>query len=299
MPSNDRIAVPKAFFPSFEVLSPAVQTAPFVFSSPHSGRYYPAEFLAQSRLDPKTLRKSEDCFVDRLFHNVAQLGAPLLCAKFPRAYLDLNREPYELDPALVDEPLPEHANTQSIRVAGGLGTVARVVADGEEIYRDPLPLSQVLARIDQLYFPFHAQLTALIEATLGQFGYAILIDCHSMPSAAMTPGTAPRPDVVIGDRFGASADPRLSQLVRETLTSLGYEVQMNRPYAGGYITEHHGRPSHGVHALQLEINRGLYLNEKTLEESVDFSELQADLTRLATTLFAKAPSLFELRAAAE
>ncbi|MEQ1653694.1 MAG: N-formylglutamate amidohydrolase [Hyphomicrobium sp.] len=299
MTSPDTVTVPNAFFPSFEVLRPAEQSAPFVFSSPHSGRIYPPEFLAQSRLDPQTLRKSEDCFVDRLFSPVATLGAPLLSARFPRAYLDLNREPYELDPELFDEPLPEHANTQSIRVVGGLGTVARIVADGEEIYRQPLTLRAVLARIDQLYFPFHAQLARLVEETTQHFGYAVLIDCHSMPSSTMTPGGAQRPDIVIGDRFGASADPRLSQLVRDTLHGLGYDVQMNRPYAGGYITEHHGRPTHGVHALQIEINRGLYLNESSLTESTGFAGLKADIATFAAHLFAAVPTLFEHRAAAE
>jgi N-formylglutamate amidohydrolase len=299
MPAPDPSSVPHAFFPSFEVLTPAVQTAPFVFSSPHSGRIYPAEFLALSRLDPQTLRKSEDCFVDLLFRNVATLGAPLLSARFPRAYLDLNREPYELDPELINEPLPEHANSQSIRVAGGLGTVARIVADGEEIYRDRLSLRSVLARVDQLYFPFHAQLARLIDETLHRFGYAVLIDCHSMPSSAMTPGGGPRPDIVIGDRFGASADPRLSSLVRDALAGLGYDVQMNRPYAGGYITEHHGRPAHGVHSLQIEINRGLYLNEVTLQQNAGYTTLQSDLSALAACLFKTVPALFERRAAAE
>lgn len=292
-------AIPDAFYPSFEVLRPLEQAAPFVFSSPHSGRIYPAEFMDMSRLDPKTLRKSEDCFVDKLFSGVALRGAPLLSARFPRAYLDLNREPYELDPELVDGPLPEHANTQSIRVAGGLGTVARIVADGEEIYAAPLNLRHVLERIDHLYFPFHAQLARLIEETLHAFGYAILIDCHSMPSSAMTPGGGARPDMVIGDRFGASADVRVSRLVRETLKDLGYDVQMNRPYAGGYITEHHGRPAHGVHALQIEINRGLYLNEATLEENAGFARLKADLDTFASHLFKTLPQLFEMRTAAE
>lgn len=299
MPPNQASQIPQAFFPSFEVLRPIEQTAAFVFSSPHSGRIYPPEFLAMSRLDPQTLRKSEDWFVDQLFSGVASLGAPLLSARFPRAYLDLNREPYELDPELVDEALPEHANTQSVRVAGGLGTVARIVADGEEIYAGPLSLSEVIARIDQLYFPFHNQLARLIEETAHTFGYAILIDCHSMPSSLMPPGAGIRPDFIIGDRFGASADPRLSQLVRETLTSFGYDVQMNRPYAGGYITEHHGRPSHGVHAVQIEINRGIYMNEATLQAKPGFDGLKADLNDVAAALFAKAPGLFEMRSAAE
>lgn len=296
---SDIGAVPAAFFPSFDVLSPRVQSAPFVFSSPHSGRIYPAEFLAMSRLDPRTLRRSEDCFVDRLFQSVACLGAPLISARFPRAYLDLNREPYELDPELVHGALPSHANIHSVRVAGGLGTVARVVADGEEIYARRLPLADVLARIEQLYYPFHGELARLVETTHENFGYAVLIDCHSMPSSAMTPSGGHRPDIVIGDRFGASADPRLSMLVRDAFLKRGFKCQMNRPYAGGYITEHHGAPSRGVHALQLEINRGLYVNELTFVETSNFAVLQSTLTDVVRELFEAVPDLFDYRAAAE
>jgi len=292
-------SVPAAFFPSFDILSPRVQTAPFVFSSPHSGRIYPPEFLALSRLDPKTLRRSEDCFVDHLFHPVADLGAPLLSARFPRAYLDLNREPYELDPELVGDALPAHANTQSIRVAGGLGTVARIVADGEEIYANRLSLDSVLARIEQLYFPFHSELSRLIATTSDLFGYTVLIDCHSMPSAAMAPGGAQRPDIVIGDRFGASADPRLTLLVRDEFQKRGFKVQLNRPYAGGYITEHHGRPAHGIHALQFEINRGLYINELTFEPNSGYTALVDALTDIVRSLFSEVPALLDYRAAAE
>jgi N-formylglutamate amidohydrolase len=299
MPNDFSQTVPAAFFPSFDVVSPRVQSVPFVFSSPHSGRLYPPEFLALSRLDPKTLRRSEDCFVDRLFGPVASLGAPLISARFPRAYLDLNREPYELDPELVSEPLPAHANTQSVRVAGGLGTVARIVADGEEIYRERLSLESVLARIEQLYFPFHAELTRLVASTREMFGYAVLIDCHSMPSAAMAPGGAQRPDIVIGDRFGASSDPRLTLLLRDQFQQRGFKVQLNRPYAGGYITEHHGRPARGTHALQLEINRGLYLNELTFEESSGYAPLAKALTEIVADLFAEAPGILDFRAAAE
>ena len=292
-------SVPPAFFPPFDVLSPRIQTAPFVFCSPHSGRHYPPEFLAISRLDPKTLRRSEDCFVDLLFYPVAKLGAPLISARFPRAYLDLNREPYELDPELVHEPLPAHANTQSIRVAGGLGTVARIVADGEEIYSDRLSLEGVLARIEQLYFPFHAELSRLVATTREAFGYAVLIDCHSMPSSAMAPGGAQRPDIVIGDRFGASADPRLTLLIRDEFQSRGFKVQLNRPYAGGYITEHHGRPARGTHAVQLEIKRGLYMNELTFLQTSGEVALERAITEIAERLFGAVPALLDYRTAAE
>jgi N-formylglutamate amidohydrolase len=299
MPESTLHTIPTAFFPSYDVLAPRVQTAPLVFSSPHSGRLYPPEFLAQTRLDPLTLRRSEDCYVDQLFQCVARLGAPLISARFPRAYLDLNREPYELDPELVNEPLPAHANTQSIRVAGGLGTVARIVADGEEIYADRLPLETVIARIDQLYFPFHAELGRLIESTREAFGYVFLIDCHSMPSSAMAPGGAQRPDIVIGDRFGASADPRLTLLVRDEFQKRGFRVQLNRPYAGGYITEHHGRPSRGTHAVQLEINRGLYINELTFNRNGGYDRLASALREVVSVLAASVPALMEFRDAAE
>ena len=291
--------VPKSLFPSYEVLAPQVQTAPIVFSSPHSGRIYPAEFVAQTRLDPQTLRRSEDCYVDKLFDCVAALGAPLISARFPRAYLDVNREPFELDPELVDAPLPAYANTQSIRVAGGLGTVARIVADGEDIYPERLSLESVLARIDQLYFPFHAELGRLIETTRETFGYVLLIDCHSMPSSAMAPGGAQRPDVVIGDRFGASADPRLTLLVRDEFQKRGYRVQLNRPYAGGYITEHHGRPSRATHALQIEINRGLYIKELTFAPTAGFERLRSSLFEIVRAITQAVPALMEYRAAAE
>ena len=227
------------------------------------------------------------------------MGAPLISARFPRAYLDLNREPYEIDPELVEDDVPAHANTQSVRVAGGLGTVARIVADGEDIYPSRLSLDSVLSRIEQLYFPFHAELSRLIAQTSEMFGYAVLIDCHSMPSAAMAPGGALRPDIVIGDRFGASSDPRLTLLVRDEFQRQGFKVQLNRPYAGGYITEHHGRPAHGTHAIQLEINRGLYINEMTFEPNSGYVALASALKDIAQHLFAEVPALLDFRTAAE
>jgi N-formylglutamate amidohydrolase len=299
MPDRERASILQHFSPPFRVFDPPEQTAPFVLCSPHSGRVYPASFLAQSRLDPRTLRKSEDGYVDALFQHVARIGAPLIAAEFPRAYLDLNREPYELDPELFAEPLPDYANTQSVRVVGGLGTIARIVADGEEIYAAPIALAAALERIEQLYKPFHQALAELLEATRQRFGYAILIDCHSMPSTTTATGGAPRPDFVIGDRFGASCDSRLTRFMREVLTGLGYDVQLNRPYAGGFITEHYGRPSRQMHAVQLEINRGLYLDEATMLPTAGFVELERHLSVLTTRLFKTFPVLVERRAAAE
>jgi N-formylglutamate amidohydrolase len=285
--------------PPFTIFAPPVQNAPFVLCSPHSGRVYPREFLAQSRLDPLTLRKSEDCFVDELFQGAAELGVPMIAARFPRAYLDVNREPYELDPELFADPLPDYANSQSVRVVGGLGTIARIVADGEEIYRTRLSVDEALARIEQLYFPFHAALQSLITATKEQFGYAVLIDCHSMPSAQMAHSSGPRPDFVLGDRFGAACDPKLTRYLRDTLSVEGYDVQLNRPYAGGYITEHYGRPYRGVQALQMEINRALYLDELRFKPLPGFERLKTDLTRIASMMFSAIPAMIEQRAAAE
>jgi N-formylglutamate amidohydrolase len=285
--------------PPFTILAPRVQSAPFVLCSPHSGRVYPKAFLEQARLDPQTLRKSEDCFVDELFQGAAELGVPMIAARFPRAYLDVNREPYELDPELFADPLPDYANSQSVRVVGGLGTIARIVADGEEIYRTRLSVCEALARIEQLYFPFHAALQTLINETKAQFGYCILVDCHSMPSAQMAQSSGPRPDFVLGDRFGAACDPKLTRYLKDTLATEGYDVQLNRPYAGGYITEHYGRPYRGVHAVQMEINRALYLNEARFTPSPGFGRLKLDLTRIAGMLFSTIPALLEQRAAAE
>jgi len=299
MPAHDHSSLPTELFPPFTITSPRDQVAPFVLCSPHSGSVYPKSFIEQSRLSPLSLRKSEDCLVDELFAPLADAGVPMIAARFPRAFLDVNREPYEFDPELFREPLPDFANSQSVRVAGGLGTIARIVADGEEIYRQKLPLAAGMQRVEQLYIPFHAALCDLIENTRLHFGYAILVDCHSMPSASMAPAGGPRPDIVIGDRFGASADSKITRFLKDALVGLGYEVHMNRPYAGGYITEHYGKPARDIHAVQIEINRGLYLDERAMIPKPSFNKLRADLESLAAPLFIQLPALLERRAAAE
>lgn len=299
MPARERASILSELMPPFTVTTPHLQSAPLVLCSPHSGSIYPRRFLEQSRLDPHTLRTSEDCFVDELFRDAASLGAPLIAARFPRAYLDVNREPYELDPELFLEPLPDFANSRSARVMGGLGTLARVVADGEEIYRSRLPLQVAIERVELLHHPFHRALAALLEETRLRFGYAVLIDCHSMPSVSMAPAGGTRPEFVLGDRFGAACDGRLTRCLKEALVSAGYEVHLNKPYAGGYITEHYGRPGRGVHALQIEINRGLYLNEATLKCTDGFEKLKRNLTEVCRGLLASVPEILERRAAAE
>lgn len=271
---------------AFDVIEPAHQIQPFVFNSPHSGNRYLEDFLATSRLNETTIRLSEDIFVDQLFAEMPRLGAPLLRANFPRAYLDVNREPYELDPKMFDGPLPVYANTRSIRVAGGLGTIARVVAEAREIYKHRIPVAEALARIEYLYKPYHQQLRNLLAKTHVTHGSAYLIDCHSMPSNSINQSSAQRPDFVLGDRYGTSCSSALTSLIATHLSELGYHVSRNKPYAGGFITEHYGRPSTGLHALQIEINRSLYADETFFEKTECFNKVQSDLTTVFKKVFA-------------
>lgn len=299
MPERERAAITAELSPPFDVYEPAEWTVPFVFCSPHSGRVYPTAFRAATRLPADALRRSEDCYVDELFNFAPALGAPLIAARFPRAYVDVNREPYELDPELFDEPLPDFANSHTMRVIGGLGTIARVVSDSEQIYDAPLPLASAFLRIDTLYRPFHEALNALLLGARDRFGYAVLVDCHSMPSASLTQPAPSRPDFVIGDRFGSSCDGRITRLLRELSRQVGYQAQANRPYAGGFITEYYGRPGDNLHAIQIEINRGLYLNERTFQKTQRFDRLENDLRLILEQLIDRTTALLDLPAAAE
>jgi N-formylglutamate amidohydrolase len=268
--------------PVLEIAAPDVQTGPVIFASPHSGRDYPPDLLVATRLDPLTLRRSEDCYVDELFGAAPACGAPLLKALFPRAYCDVNRDPGELDPALFLEAPPATALSRSPRVHAGLGVIARVVRDGADIYRRRMPLAEGRRRLAVLHTPYHAALTRLIETTRERFGQAILIDCHSMPSQAAVGGV----DMILGDRYGASCAPGLTGIVTDTLTALGFRVGRNNPYAGGYTAETYGAPAKGVHVLQIEVNRALYLDEVRLERLPGFGAIQARLTRFIDTLAA-------------
>lgn len=272
--------------PPFTVSVPDEQQVPFVFNSPHSGRIYPAAFLAESRLDSVAIRRSEDCYVDEIFGAAVSLGAPMLKAHFPRAYLDVNREPFELDPRMFCEPLPPHANTRSPRVLGGLGTVPRLVGEGQDIYRGKLPLAEALDRIETIYKPYHDALRALLVDTQRRFGYAVLVDCHSMPAGVRVAESGQRPDFIVGDRFGRSCGNALSRTAITVLRDMGYLVAHNKPYAGGFITEHYGRPAKGIHAVQIEVNRGLYLNENTFARTPGFAALVDDINRLLVALCA-------------
>ena len=286
--------------PPFEVHEPAEWRGPVVFNSPHSGRVYPRAFLSESRLDLATLRRSEDSFVDELVLGVVKRGYPMMRAHFPRCYIDVNREPYELDPRMFDGRLPSFANTRSMRVAGGLGTVARVVGDAQEIYDQRLSVDDALRRIENLYKPYHRALRKLFTRVHREFGAAVLIDCHSMPSATGGKDERPRSDVVLGDRYGTSCVAAVSETIETTLRSLGYAVSRNKPYAGGFITEHYGNPAAGLHALQLELNRGLYMDERRFERSEDFDRLALDLEIVAERVGAiPIEELRPYRAAAE
>ncbi|QQR41054.1 N-formylglutamate amidohydrolase [Devosia rhizoryzae] len=269
--------------PAFETIRPRRLVAPVVFNSPHSGRVYPERFLAMTRLDHLSIRQSEDAFVDELFARAPHLGAPLLRAHFPRAYLDVNREPWELDPTMFAEPLSDRFNTTSPRVAAGLGTLARVVAENKPIYRDRLSLDDARMRIEGIYHPYHAALQKLLSESVTSFGLAVLIDCHSMPRIGKH-GERATPDIVLGDRYGTTCAGPLVDLVETVFTAAGLRVARNRPYAGGFCTRTYGRPPHGVHALQIEISRHLYMNEATLEKHEGFETIKTLIERLIHTL---------------
>ena len=263
---------------------PAAQTLPLVVASPHSGADYPADFVAASRLDPLTLRRSEDAFVDEIFAAAPRLGAPLLAARFPRAYLDVNREAYELDPAMFADPLPGYVNSRSPRVRMGLGTIARVVASGEEIYDGKLRFAEAEARIDQLYRPYHAALKRLVEETEAGFGFCLVVDCHSMPSGANGAAAHDAADIVLGDCHGAACAPQLVELARRHLSRRGFAVALNAPYAGGFTTGHYGKPRRGRHALQIEINRALYMDERSYRRRAGFARLSSEMAGLIARL---------------
>lgn len=269
--------------PAFETIRPRRLVAPLVFNSAHSGRVYPDRFLAMTRLDHLSIRQSEDAWVDELFARAPHLGAPMLRAHFPRAYLDVNREPWELDPAMFVEPLSDRFNTTSPRVAAGLGTLARVVAENKPIYRDRLTLDDARMRIEGIYHPYHSALQKLLSEAISAFGVAILIDCHSMPRITRSAERA-APDIVLGDRYGTTCAPALVDLVETIFAGAGLKVARNRPYAGGFATRSYGRPQHGVHALQIEISRHLYMNEATLAKNDGFDATKALVERLILSL---------------
>ncbi len=273
--------------PTLEIVAADRQTTPLVLASPHSGTNYPADLIAASRLDTVSLRRSEDSYVDEIFGAAPGLGAPLLKACFARAYLDPNREPFELDPAMFEDVLPDFVNRHSPRVRVGLGTIARVVASGEEIYARKLRFSEALQRIERLYRPYHRALAQLVEGTRNHFGFYLLLDCHSMPSTTLPPRSGlgrGRVDIVLGDCHGTSCDPIVADTAQRVLVDKGYSVVRNAPYAGGFTTTHYGKPADGGHCLQIEIGRGLYMDERSYERKPFFAQLAKDMRDLTLAL---------------
>ena len=291
----DTLPPPVAADVPFTITMPQTGAAPLVFASPHSGHDYSADFLAATRLDPQVLRRSEDSHVEQLFDAAPGCGAPLIAASFPRAYCDVNREAWELDPAMFDGALPAWVNTSSPRVEAGLGTIARVVASGEPIYRDKLRFADVEARIRELWQPYHDALSRLIWDARARHGACLLIDCHSMPAHAVEERRHP-PDIVLGDAHGTACADAVTRSVEQALLDRGYTVRRNDPYAGGYVTRHYGRPREGIHVLQIEVARSLYMDELTNEKQPGFDRLHADLTALVTLLAANARGLLGLNA---
>ena len=282
-------ALAALFAEPFRILRPFRQTVPFVFASPHSGRSYPASFVAMSRLSSTSLRRSEDAFVDELFCGAVALGALMIAARFPRAFLDANRAPAEIDGAMFEGALAVAVDAPSPRVTAGLGVIPRIVRDGAEIYRGKLSPRDAEERLTKLYRPYHAALTELIEETRAQFGVAVVIDCHSMPSAAAIP------DIVLGDRYGMAAAPGVTRAAEIAFESQGFSHARNAPYAGGYTTQLHGRRDRDVHALQVEINRALYLDEERIAKGARFEQVHARLTEALTRLVTLEPATLARR----
>ena len=262
---------------AYEVLHPEKQTSCVVFASPHSGRDYPWSFLRRTVLDEHTIRSSEDAFVDQLFDCAPKFGASFLKAGAPRAFVDLNRSADELDPALIEGLRKSGHNP---RVAAGLGVVPRVVANGRAIYRGKISQTEAQRRIDQYWTPYHEMLQKLLDAAHQRHGQAVLVDCHSMPHEAMD-GVARsgirRPDVVLGDRFGAAATAEVVDRLEAAFVAAGFVVTRNVPFAGAYITQAYGRPSRGQHAVQVEIDRSIYMNEKLIRPNGDFEAVRVAL----------------------
>jgi N-formylglutamate amidohydrolase len=259
----------------FVLIEPLHRTSAAVFASPHSGRHYPKAMLALARVGLSALRRSEDAYAGAAAH-----GAPVLMATVARAFVDLNRDPAELDGDMFHEP-PARLAPASPRVQAGLGAIPKVTGDGLAIYWRRLPFAEAERRLAQVYEPYHQAVRGLLDAAFAQFGCAILVDCHSMPATARGPNS---PDIVLGDRFGASCHPAIVGLVEATLKRQGYRVARNAPFAGGYTTQIYGRPYRRIHALQIEINRGLYLDEYSLERTAGFTRVRADMAKLAETL---------------
>jgi N-formylglutamate deformylase len=256
-----------------------------IFASPHSGSHYPADLMQETILSPLDIRSSEDVYVDRLFSAAPRFGAPLMTANYPRAYLDLNRAADELDPAVVRGAPVQKTNP---RIASGLGVIPRVVANGRSIYKGKLSLEEATRRIETIWHPYHSKISSLLGDCQSRFGSAVLIDCHSMPRDAVEAVSRGRrrPDIVLGDRFGASAGSDVTELLEAAFASAGLKVSRNAPFAGAYIAQRYGRPSRGQHVVQVEIDRSLYMDEVTLRPKESFHALRSTITHVVAEVTA-------------
>lgn len=271
---------------AFDLFMPSHRSTSVVFASPHSGRDYGWTFLHRSVLDERTIRSSEDAFVDRLFEAAPEHGAPLIAARAPRAFIDLNRGPEDLDPALVRGVKRAGHNP---RVNAGLGVIPRVVAGGRAIYRGKLTLAEAQARLQEHWHPYHARVKALIAESSALFGEAILVDCHSMPHEAVESfcrtGTV-KPEIVVGDRFGASAGAEVVERIECAFRNAGFKVGRNTPFAGAYMAQAYGRPVRGHHVVQIEIDRSLYMDEAKIEPNGRFDEIRDILGKITAEIAA-------------
>ena len=272
--------------PPIEVIYPEGGLAPLVVSSPHSGWIYPPSLLAAVSIQMAELRRLEDGCVDRLFEGAPALGAPLLRARFARAYIDPNRDVYDLDPELFRPPLPPHVK-ESSKARAGLGTIPSRIG-GRRIYHGTLPFAEAERRIDLAYAPYHRALQRLLSQAQAEFGNVLLLDCHSMPSLTADggPGGAEAVDMALGDRYGRSCAPLVIDHADRFLRRAGYRVGRNRPYAGGQITARYGRPEVGLNALQIEVRRDLYMDERTLEPGPGLAPLAEVIRALMRELVA-------------
>jgi N-formylglutamate amidohydrolase len=270
--------------PAYRLLSPSEPTTSVVVASPHSGRHYPRSFLRSSMLDERSIRSSEDAFMDMLVESAPELGAPLLAAEYPRAYIDLNRSADELDPGVIDGV---GRVVQTPRISSGLGVIPRVVANGRAIYRGKLDRAEADERIERIWHPYHQELDRLMQGAHDRFGEAVILDFHSMPHEALDSVARPgarRPEVVLGDRFGASARGDLVDALETAFLQAGLVVSRNAPFAGAYVTQRYGRPMRGWHAVQIEIDRSLYMNERLIRPNGNFDNVR----RIVTSVIARA-----------
>lgn len=270
-------------YPPFEICTPK-RALPVVFASPHSGRCYPREFQQSSRLDARSLRLSEDAWVDELFNDAPRFSATLLSARFPRAMVDVNRAPTELDPDMYGDHCPPLSQGKSARALAGLGVIPRIVASGIPIYSNKIPYAEAVQRLHHLHAPYHDALSNFMVSQKQHWGCALLIDCHSMPSSCAEHCPGGTADIVLGDGHGRTCNPALATHVERTLTAFGYRVVRNTPYSGGYSTLMYGKPKLGFEALQIEINRALYMDEKRFEKTNEFARLRNNMGKLCKAI---------------